>query len=144
MARLSKIPPKLHDEIKNKSAEGLDAGKIKQWLETDHNIKTGLTAIQTFLRSVKEERKEVSKQVVAAKIAETVVQDLDILGDKIKKLNIKFDKAIDKDDTMGAKIYGDLLFKFLGVKLKLSGADEQEDESLKQKIKDSLFSKLGR
>jgi hypothetical protein len=144
MARPSKIAPKLHDEIKKKSAEGLDAGKIRQWLEKDHGVKVGLTAIQTFLRTVKEERKDVAKQVFAAAVAETAVQDIEILGSKVVLLNKKFDEAIDKGNTLDAKIYGDLLFKFLSTKLKLSGAEEQEDEQIKQKIKESLFSKLGK
>lgn len=144
MARPSNIPDKLHDEIKKKSAEGLSAGKIKEWLEKDHNVKAGLTAIQTFLKSVKEERKDIVKQVTAAKIAETVVQDIDILSDKVLKLNQKIDAALESGNTLDVKIYGELLHKFLGTKLKLSGAEEQEDEQRKQKIKESLFSKLGK
>lgn len=142
MARLSKIPDRLHDEIKKKSAEGLSAGKIKEWLEKEHNIKAGLTGISAFLKSVKEERKEVAKQVFAAKAAETALQDIDILGNKVLMFDQKVNEAIKDGNSGDAKIYGDLLFKFLDRKMKLSGIDDNHSED--DKILDSLMDKLGK
>lgn len=143
MARPSKIPLKLHGEIQRLSVEGLNSLKIKEWLKKEHNIVAGRTAIQTLTRQATEEHKNAAKKAYAEAVAETAVQDVDILGDKIKKLNDRVDKALKDDDLNALKVTGDLLFKFLDRKLKLAGVDK-DDTSLDDQMLDELMDKLGK
>ncbi len=143
MANKSKIPLKLHSEIQRLNAEGMTSKPIKDWLKKEHNIDAGLTAIQTLLRQKTEEHKDAAKKAYAEAVAETAIQDVDILGDKIKQLNLRVDKALKDDDLNALKVTGDLLFKFLDRKLKLAGVDK-DDSSLDDQMLDDLFEKLGK
>ena len=143
MARLSKIPDHLTDEILKKAQDKLSSKKIKEWLKKEHNLSVGETAIQTLIKRETEEKNAVAKQAYATAVAETAQQDVDILGDKIRKLNQKVDLALSSDDPEKTKVYGDLLFKFLDRKLKLVGADEKAG-SLDDQTLDSMLEKLGK
>lgn len=143
MARKSNIPLKLHGEIQRLNAEGLTSTKIKLWLKSEHNISAGLTAIQTLLRQATEEHKDAAKKAYAEAVATTAIQDVDILGDKIDKLNKKLDKALEGDDLIAIRTHGDLLFKFLDRKLKLAGLDNGSG-SMDDQMLDDLMDKLGK
>ena len=143
MARKSNIPIKLHGEIQRLNTEGLSSSKIKVWLKTEHNISAGLTAIQSLLRQMTEEHKDATKKAYAEAVAETAVQDVEILGDKINKLNQRVDKALKDDDLNALKITGDLLFKFLDRKMKLVDTGK-DSSSIDDQMLDDLIDKLGK
>lgn len=143
MARKSKIPLKLHSEIKKMNSDGLTSTKIKVWLKETHNISAGLTAIQTLLRQATQEYKAAYQTAFAKAVADSAAQDIEIIHDKIVKLNLKMDAAIQSDDLSAVRVYGDLLSKFQDRRMKLSGLDK-DGGSLDDQMLDDLMAKLGR
>ena len=145
MARLSKIPPKLRDEVATKSAEGWSCAKIKNWLLEEHQTSISAKQIQELLNKIGKERSEASKAAYAQAAHESANQDIDILKDKISKFNKRVDQALASNNLDDIKISGDLLLKFMDRRIKLSGIDKEDNSNNdKETLLENILDKLGK
>lgn len=143
MARPKTIPHKLRSDVIAKSAEGWNAEKIATWLKTDHDINITMRAVQQYLKEIKDERNEIAQRAMAEDVAKSVTYDLSILGDKIFKFNAEVDRLLSEGKSIEAKSVGEILFKFLDRRMKLSGIDNPEKTNNTQlQSKDELLEGL--
>ena len=98
MPRLSKIPERLHDEIKKKVGENVPASVIADWLGKEHNITISRQGISLFIKQWKEDRSAAAKVAYANAAAEHANIDITVIGDVILKFKEKVDKALIAED----------------------------------------------
>lgn len=142
MARLSKIPPELNDEVIKKSGEGYSASKIQTWLDEEHSITITDRGIQQFLKKIANERKDIAKQAYSKAVADSANQDVAIIGEMIDLFRNEVLKTVNNDSLKAAKI-AETLIKFQDRRMKLSGIDK-EDEVNDDSVLDSLLAKVGK
>lgn len=144
MPSRAKIPPKLHPWILESTANGLSAEQITVLLQTQHNITVNRSAVWKLLRKYKKERKEAAQATIADVVANTVAKDLTTLEEMINALKKTFFKEI-VDHPINARGYAAELFKFLSLRLNLSGAMEAAKEKNEddQSTMDSILEKFG-
>ncbi len=143
MSRLQGIPPKLHEIVLEKTAEGWGAGKISNLLLKEHETKVSIKCVTNLIKRITEERKETAKAAYAKSVSESANQDVSILGDKINKLDIILDEVLIEKDALKIDKIGNILLKFIDRRMKMSGIDKEDngDDNL---ILQSLLDKLGK
>ena len=125
MPRLSKIPERLHDEIKKKVGENVPASVIADWLGKEHNITISRQGISLFIKQWKEDRSAAAKVAYANAAAEHANIDITVIGDVILKFKEKVDKALIAEDYNTATRMADVLLKYIKTRLELSGVNEE-------------------
>ena len=141
MARLSKIPSKLHPEILKKVGEGLSAQKISDWLNKEHKIKVSNHSVSRLLLDWKEERKQIAQRAYADAVANHAFQDLEIISDLILKLKDRVDNCFTDNDLLVGNKLADTLLKYLSKRMDLSGMNTK-DAPDDEKLKDELLKKI--
>ena len=137
MARLHKIPSKLHPEILKKVGEGLSAQKIADWLKKEHKVEVSSHSVSRLLLEWKEERKQIAQRAYADAVANHAFQDLEIISELIEKLKNNVDVCFTKKDLNGAQRLSETLLKYLSKRMDLSGInnkDVPDDERLKEEL----------
>ncbi len=135
MPRPSKIEQyELEDYVLKKYAEGMSSSKISKALKEEKGISISKTAIANFLKTVREERAEISKTIVQEHIQKTIPDDLQKLDEMNEELFKWFrDPELPKQAKL--QIY-DRLLKGINLKLKNSGAGATTAEDLLKAIAD--------
>ncbi len=135
MPRPSKIEQyELEDYVLKKYAEGMSSSKISKALKEEKGISISKTAIANFLKTVREERAEISKTIVQEHIQKTIPDDLQKLDEMNEELFKWFrDPELPKEAKL--QIYHRLL-KGIDLKLKNSGAGATTAEDLLKAIAD--------
>jgi len=135
MPRPSKIEQyELEDYVLKKYAEGMSSSKISKALKEEKGISISKTAIANFLKTVREERAEISKTIVQEHIQKTIPDDLQKLDEMNEELFKWFrDPELPKQAKL--QIY-DRLLKGIDLKLKNSGAGATTAEDLLKAIAD--------
>lgn len=167
-----KISPKLEKEILAKAAEQYSNRDIAKWLKDERGIKISHQAVGNMLRQTRDARAEVAKVVVRQTLGKTIVSDLDRLNreqNRVERLGRRmYRRAIAALDALEGAAVGtmssedlkvaiagvgdfadlalkatDRVTKLAGVKLHLSGADAENDQSRgAASASDELLAKL--
>jgi hypothetical protein len=84
-ATASKIPEVLRGEVLTRAGEGEGSEQIAAWLLAEHQVRITGRSVRSFLAARREERSEITKDRLAAKLDKTITADLDrvdqLLGD---------------------------------------------------------------
>ncbi len=143
MARLSKIPTTLLDEMMGMRAQGLSDAKIHAWLTATHHIQCGVSSVKRSLNKVSRERAEIAKSVYRDAVANSADQDIRIIDEMIQNLNKEFRKAMAEGDRQGMKHMSDALHKFLQTRMDLSGINQPESVQAQDQTMQLLLDRIG-
>ena len=134
------IPEALEPAVLEQAASGKTSRQVAAWLEAEHGIKTSHTTVVRLLQERRQERAEVTRQVVQERVAATVTVDLDLLerhGAELSELvghYLERAKSTDGDARDCARVALQAvegLRKLIETKLHFAGAgagDEQRAE----------------
>ena len=143
MARLSKIPPTLLDDMMAKRANGESDAKIHAWLKAVHGIQCGVSSVNKALNKVSKERAEIARSVYKNAVANSADQDIRIIDEMIQNLNKEFVKAMKEGDRQGMKHMSDALHKFLQTRMDLSGINQPESAQAEDQTLQLLLDRIG-
>ena len=146
MANIGKIPEKLSNAILELQAEGKSATFIAEWLKEKHDIDVVHQTVSYFLRSRKEERKEMARQAYSKAVSESANKDLKIVSSMIDSLSRCYTKLMDEGNVKEANNISKTALSYINFRASLSGIEhekEQEDNNSEQLLQD-LLEKLGK
>lgn len=142
MARLSKIPPALIDQMMVKRANGESDSKIHTWVAAQ-GIQCSLSSVQRALSKVSSERAEIARSVYKNAVANSADQDIKIIDEMIQNLNKEFIKAMKDGDRQGMKHMSDALHKFLQTRMDLSGINQPESVQVQDQTLQLMLDRIG-
>jgi hypothetical protein len=137
---MAKISPDLEQVILAKAGEGLPIRAIAAWLLSEHKVKIAPSAVAKRLAKIRDERSEVTKAVVAIKLAGHVTADLDILARELRRLGIGAGRLYrtamalsgNMVDEASWELYlksSDRISKLVEMRMKYAGAEENKGPS---------------
>ena len=138
MARLPKIPPKLHGAVMNFIAEGLPAAQIREKLAQEYNIEVSDSSMDRLIRKLRTQYQASAQTKLARAAEKAAMTDLDIMENVINDLYRRYQAATD-DKT--ATILAAELNKWNERRIKLSGIDK-EDQIDNTDAKEELMEQL--
>lgn len=142
--QVGQIPPKLHELVMLKIADGLTCQQISDCLLSEHKITVSSRNVSYLVQKLTNERRDIAKAAYANAVAVSSNQDVFILNDKITKFNNEVDIALENRELSLATKMAETLIKFVDRRMALSGIDQNNSVEDCSDILNKLFEKLGK
>lgn len=143
MARLSKIPDRLIEDMMAKRANGESDGKIQAWLKATQEVDCSVSSVTRALNKVSKERAEVARAVYKNAVANSADQDIKIIDEMIKNLSVECGNAIKEGDRQGIKHMSDALHKWIQTRMDLSGINKPDTVQVDDHTMQLLLDRIG-
>jgi hypothetical protein len=143
MGRLSKLTEQLKQELFTMHSQGMSCGKLANWLFENHGIKLTPDGILHHIKIKRKEYELMTAGVVAECVQNSVRTDIERLDTIVKKLEDQCLKNLENNTILDPKIAFPEYYKFLALKLKLTGALDTTKEDKEEDISKALLEKLG-
>lgn len=150
------IPEALEPAVLAEAAKGKTSRQLAAWLAEEHGLKCSHVTVARLLQARRQERAEVTRQVVQERVAATVTVDLDLLERHGWQLSQLVDRCMAKamagggidDGAEGAARIAlqavEGLRKLIETKLHFAGAGQDEQRAEQQDAARRVDSRLAR